>query len=186
VTPETVYPIATLDGELAGSGLGGRSSYDYAGLHPRVMPDLRRRGVGTALLSVLADHAMRLGFVEAGTTVEDDGSLAFAMRFGFREVDRQVEGHRAIGTEPAVVIPDGIRVVTVAERPELWRAAYDPLALQAFADLATYRPVVVSPGQWEGDWLSWPAATFIALAATRSSVAGSSLTPTTRTVPSRR
>jgi mycothiol synthase len=49
-THETLYVIAELDGELAGSGLGGRSSFDYAGVHPRVLPAARRRGVGTALL----------------------------------------------------------------------------------------------------------------------------------------
>jgi len=163
-TAETVYLIATLDGRLAGSGLGGRSSYDYAGLHPRVIPGFRRRGVGTALLSALADHAERLGFREAGTSVEDDGSLAFAGRFGFREVDRQLEQVRAIGAEAPPALPAGIRVVTVAERPDAWTSAYDPLALRAFAEMGTYRPIVVSPAQWDGDWLSWPEATVVAFA----------------------
>jgi GNAT superfamily N-acetyltransferase len=163
-TEETVYLVATLDGALAGSGLGGRSDYHYAGLHPRVLPDMRRRGVGTAILHALVDHAVRLGFTEAGTSVADDGSLDFAERFGFAEVDRQLEQVRTVGDEPWPVVPDGIRVVTVAERPELWRAAYDPLALEAFADMATYRPIVVTATQWERDWLSWPEARFIALA----------------------
>lgn len=162
-TPETVYLIATLDGSLAGSGLGGRSDYHYAGLHPRVLPDMRRRGVGTAILRTLVDHALRLGFTEAGTSVEDDGSLAFAERFGFGEVDRQLEQVKTIGDAPWPVVSDGLRVVTVAERPDLWPAAYDPLALQAFADMATYRPIVVSATQWEHDWLSWPEARFLAL-----------------------
>jgi ribosomal protein S18 acetylase RimI-like enzyme len=162
-TAETLYLIATLDGKLAGSGLAGRSSYDYAGLHPRVMRDARRRGVGSALLGALADHAVRVDFHEAGTTVDDDGSLAFAERFGFGEVDRQLEGVRAIADEAAPIVPDGIRVVTVAERPDLWRTAYDPLALEAFAEMGTARPVVVSIEQWERDWLSWPEATYIAL-----------------------
>jgi ribosomal protein S18 acetylase RimI-like enzyme len=164
-TAETLYLIATLDGELAGSGLAGRSSYDYAGLHPRVMPDARRRGVGSALLRALAEHAVRAGFVEAGTSVEDEASLAFAQRFGFGEVDRQLEQTRTItGDEPAPSVPEGIRVVTVAERPHRWRAAYDPLAVEAFADMGTARPVVVSLEQWERDWLSWPEATYLALA----------------------
>ncbi len=38
MTPETEYLLAELDGAVAGSGLGGRSSFDYAGLHPRVLP----------------------------------------------------------------------------------------------------------------------------------------------------
>lgn len=163
-TPETLYLVAELGGELAGSGLAGRSSFDYAGLHPRVMPDMRRRGVGTAILERLAEHAMAVGFTEAGTLVEDEGSMAFAERFGFGEVDRQIEQVREIGQEPMPTIPDGIRVVTVAEQPDLWPAAYDPFALQAYADFATFRPVVVSREQWERDWLSWPEAMFVALA----------------------
>ena len=162
-TPETLYLVAELDGELAGSGLAGRSSFDYAGLHPRVLPDTRRRGVGTAILERLAEHAMAVGFTEAGTLVEDEGSMAFAERFGFGEVDRQIEQVRQIGQEPMPAIPDGVRVVTVAEQPDLWPAAYDPFALQAYADFATFRPVVVSREQWERDWLSWPEAMFFAL-----------------------
>ena len=100
--------------QLAGSGLSDRSSFDYAGLHPRVLPGMRRRGVGTAILRALADHAMSRGFSEAGSIMDDAGSLVFAERFGFREVDRQIEQTRTIGMEPEPVMPDGIRVVTVA------------------------------------------------------------------------
>lgn len=162
-THETLYLLATLDGELAASGLAGRSSFDYAGLHPRVLPSHRRRGVGTALLRALADHSIESGFTEAGTLVDDPGSLVFAERFGFREVDRQIEQLRTIGVEPPPEIPEGIRVVTLAERPELWSQAYDPFALEAFASMATFRPVIVTREQWERDWLSWPEAMFLAL-----------------------
>lgn len=162
-TDETIHLLAELDGELAGSGLGGRSSFDYAGLHPRVMPGLRRRGIGTAILRALADHALAAGFTEAGSIVDDVGSFAFAERFGFREVDRQIEQTRSIGTEPWPTVPEGITVVSVADRPELWPQAYDPFAVEALADMATDRPVVVSREQWERDWLSWPEGMFIAL-----------------------
>lgn len=163
MTPERVYLLAELDGVLAGSGLAGRSDLGYAGLHPRVLPWARRRGIGTALLLALAEHAIEHGFEEAGTTVDDPGSIAFAERFGYREVDRQIEQVRAIGDEPAPDVPPGIEVVTVAERPELWRAAYDPLGLEALADFATDRPIIVSLEQWERDWLSSPEGMFIAL-----------------------
>jgi mycothiol synthase len=160
---ETLHVLAELDGELAGSGLGDRSSFGYAGLHPRVLPSMRRRGVGTALLRALADHATGRGFTEAGSIMDDAGSLAFAERFGFREVDRQIEQTRSIGDEPEPELPDGIRVVTVAERPDLWARAYEPFAVEAIADMATHLPVVVSRAQWERDWLSWPEAMFLAL-----------------------
>jgi mycothiol synthase len=163
MTPERVYLLAELDGVVAGSGLGGRSSFGYAGLHPRVLPDFRRRGVGTALLRALAAQAVEHGFDQAGTNVDDPGSLAFAERFGAVEVDRQIEQVRDVAEEPAPVVPDWLEIVSVADRPELWGAAYDPLAQQAFADMATYRPVLVTREQWEREWLAWPEGMFVGL-----------------------
>ena len=58
---------------------------------------------------------------------------------------------------------EGIEIVSVADRRELWREAYDPLALQAFDDMALDRPVLASLEQWERDWLSWPEGMFLAL-----------------------
>jgi mycothiol synthase len=162
-TDETLYLLAELDGELAGSGYGGRSSFGYASLHPRVVPAMRRRGVGSALLHALADHAGRRGFTEAGSTVDDPALIVFAERFGFHEVDRQVEQVRTIGTEAVPTLPEGIAVVTVAERPGLWSQAYDDIAREAIADMAAYRPLVVSRDEWESEWLSSPEAMFLAL-----------------------
>ena len=165
-TDDPLYLLAEIDGEVVGSGLSGRSSFDYAGLHARVVPGERRLGVGSALLRALGDDALRRGFVEAGSIVEDAGSLLFAERFGFREVDRQIEQTRPIGTideEPLPSLPAGITVVTVAERPELWGRAYDPFALEAIGDMATHLPLVVSREEWEREWLAWPEAMFLAL-----------------------
>lgn len=163
MTPERLYVLAELDGVVVGSGLAGRSDLGYAGLHPRVLPAFRRRGIGTAILRRLAAHASAHGFEEAGTNVDDPGSLAFAHRFGYVEVDRQVEQVRLIGAEGPVVVPDWLEIAVVAERPELWAAAYEPLALQAFADMATDRPVVVTREQWERDWLAWPEGMVLGL-----------------------
>ena len=163
-TAEDLYLLAEVDGSVTGSGLAGRSSFGYAGLHPRVVPTARRRGIGRAILERLVDHARSHGFTEAGSIVDDADSMAFAARFGFREVDRQIEQVRTIGQEPTPAVPHGITVVTVAERPELWSAAYDPFALEAYADFATDRPVLVSREEWEEEFLTWPEATFLALA----------------------
>jgi N-acetylglutamate synthase-like GNAT family acetyltransferase len=162
-TDGALYLLAELDGEVAGAGLSTRSSFGYAGIHPRVLPSMQRRGIGTVMLRRLAEDAVGKGFVEAGSLVDDAGSLAFAERFGFREVDRQVEQVRSIADEPRPVMPDGIEVVTVAERPDLWARAYDPFALEAIADMAAYRPIVVTRTEWERDWLDWPEAMFLAL-----------------------
>ena len=164
MTPERVYLVAEVDGQVVGSGLGGRSDLGHAGLHPRVVPSARRRGIGSAILRELADRATRLGFTEAGTNVDDDGSFEFARRFGYREVDRQIEQVRTIGVEPWPDVRVDLEIVTVADRPDLWTAAYDPLGLQAFSDMALDRPVIATLEQWRRDWIESPQATYLALA----------------------
>ena len=164
-TPEQIMLLAELDGEVAGCGISGRS--DLAGqgfIAPRVVPSARRRGVGTALLRALAGHVESLGFDQAGTIVDDPGSLAFAERFGFHEVDRDVEQVRTIGEEAWPEAPDGIEIVSVAERPELFTRTYHELALEALQDFALDRPLAISLEDWEREWLTWPEGSFVALA----------------------
>src|SRR4029077_20110040 len=89
---ERLVFLAELDGGLAGSGYVDRSQIRTRfGLAPRVLPEFRRRGVGTALLRELAAHAERFDVDEIWALVDDEGSRAFAERFGFAELDRQVE-----------------------------------------------------------------------------------------------
>jgi mycothiol synthase len=159
--------LAELDGEIAACGLCDRS--DVAGLAavvPRVLPGHRRHGLGTALLVTLADHAETLGLEALASYVEGDdpGSLAFAAGFGFVEVDRQVGQVRTIAAdEPAPPpLPDGIEVVTVAERPELLRAAY-PIAEAAYAQLPTAGALDISEARWLAEEATLPEGSFVAL-----------------------
>jgi mycothiol synthase len=165
-TPERLMLLADRDGEVVGAGLADKADLAGCGfVAPRVVEQARRRGVGTALLRALTDHVHALGFAEANAHVDDPGSLAFAERFGFREVDRQVEQVRVVlDEEPVPPLPDGVTLVSVEEQPHLWRAAYDALAPEAFADMAVDRPVQATLEQWENEWMTWPAATFIAVA----------------------
>ncbi|HUH22308.1 MAG TPA: GNAT family N-acetyltransferase [Gaiellaceae bacterium] len=165
LTPTQLYLLAELDGRVAGSGVAGRS--DLAGqgfLSPRVLPEARRRGVGTALLRELAEHVQRHGFDRAGAMLDDTASLAFVERFGFREVDRDVEQVRAIGDEAWPEPPPGIEVVSLAERPELFERAYHELALEAFRDFPLDRPIEISLEDWNREWQLWPEGSFFALA----------------------
>ena len=165
--PERLVLVAELDGSIAGAGLGDRS--DTAGrafVAPRVLPEARRRGVGTALLRELGVHALSLGVGESVAHVDghDEGSIAFARHFGFGEVDRQVEQVRLLGDEPEPPpLPDGVEVVTIAQRPELLAEAYE-LALQGFADMATDRPATVSREDWLGEEATLAEGSFVALA----------------------
>jgi mycothiol synthase len=156
--------LAYRDGELAGSGSASRSDTGGGAVFPRVLPAHRRQGIGSAVLQRLALQAEACGYDEVGSLVEDEGSLAFAGRFGFIETGRQVEQVRTVAAqEPWPVVPESIELVSAAERPELLRRLYDELALQAFEDMPTPRKVEITPEQWESEWLNWPEATFVAL-----------------------
>jgi mycothiol synthase len=157
--------LAFRDGELAGSGSASKSDLGGGAVTPRVLPAHRRHGIGTALLRRLARHSQECGHDEVGSMVDDEGSLAFAQRFGFAETGRQVEQVRPVAAdEPWPAFPDGIETVTVAERPALLGQLYSELALPAFEDMPTPSKVEITPEQWETEWLTWPEATFVALA----------------------
>jgi RimJ/RimL family protein N-acetyltransferase len=163
-----LFLLAELDGELAGSGLGGRSDAAGRGFAAaRVLPELRRRGVGTALLYELAAHCAALGFTRVGALVDgvDEGSVAFARRFGFEERRRDVEQVRFIGDEqPPPPPPEGVDIVAVAERPELLSQAYE-LATEGYADMAIDEELDISLEQWLREEASLPEASFVALSA---------------------
>jgi mycothiol synthase len=164
-TPGSIYLLAELDGEVAGSGIAGRSDLGGQGfVAPRVLREARRRGIGTALLRALAAHVRTLGFHEAGSMTEDEGSLAFAQHFGFREVGRDVEQVREVGDERPPVVSDGVQLVSLAEQPELFERAYHELARDALQDLAVDRPLAVSLEDWKREWVTWPEGSFVALA----------------------
>lgn len=164
--PRRLYLIADLDGEPAGCGFAGASQTEGRGfLEPRVLPETRRHGVGSALLRHLVAHLETLGFETASGHVDgnDPGSLAFATRFGFTETDRQIEQVKTLGDEPSSLEPDGVTFVTVAERPELLRDSY-ALAEHGYVDFATVDPVTVSLEEWLEEEAQFPAGTFVALA----------------------
>lgn len=127
--PASLWALAYLDGEAAGVGVGRPSS--VAGSHyamARVLPEKRRRGVGTALLGAIAEHAHAAGRTElwGRIRVDDDESCAFAEHRGFREVSREREVvldlTRAPVTSPEP--PAGIELVSLAERADLIPAVY--------------------------------------------------------------
>jgi len=163
-TPEQLMLLAEADGELLGSGVGGRSDVGGHGfVAPRVLPDKRRRGAGAALLERLAGHVESLGFPRASSNVDDPGSLEFAHCFGFREHDRQVEQVREIADEDPPKIPDGIELVSLADRPELHARVYHELAIEALADIPITPKLEISFEDWEREWVTWPEGSFVAL-----------------------
>lgn len=162
-TPQRLLVVAREDGVVVGCGMANRSEIGQAGtVMPRVLPEHRRRGVGTALLRHLTQHVAGLGHPVVRSGADDDGSLAFAHRFGFEEVNREVEQtYRLSGPVEPTPAPDGIEVVTAQERPGLWEDAYEGFGLEALADFAVDTPLEVSRDAWTRSWLGDPM--FLAL-----------------------
>jgi mycothiol synthase len=156
--PSRLLLLASDEGVVVGSGMADRSEVSGgAYVVARVLPAHRRRGVGTALVAALTEHAASLDVPQLRTGVADDGSLAFARGLGFEEVDRQVEQVRDVRDEPAPgPSPAGVEVVLLAERPGLWAASYDTFGREVMADFALFSPLEVSAEQWAEEWAGDP------------------------------
>ena len=133
--PETRHWLAEEDGEPVGCAFAARSSVPgRAFVLPRVVPEARGCGVGTALVEAALEYVGELGcdFVRSHIDGDDSAALRFAARSGFVEVDRQVELVRPLGkSEPPAVPPAGIELAELAPgraeelRPLLVAAAED-------------------------------------------------------------
>ena len=126
---ESLWALAYLDGEPAGTGVGRPSSLagaNYAAA--RVLPELRGRGVGSALLAAIAEHAQARGATELWGRIraDDEATLSFAERRGFHEVGREREVMLDLTRVPPAPPdpPAGITLVTFAERPDLIPAVF--------------------------------------------------------------
>jgi mycothiol synthase len=163
--PDRLVLVAELDGEVVGAGLAGNSDVQGRGfVAPRVHPDARRKGVGTALLHELTAHVVELGFGEAGAHVDDAGSRAFAEHFGFEEIDREVEQVIALPAElPEAPLPDGLEVVTIADKPELLEKAFPLARDEGYADLAVDGVVSYALEDWLNEEATLPGGSFVAL-----------------------
>ena len=162
-SPERLLVLALEGGDVVGHGIADRSETAGAGfVAPRVLPGHRRKGAGSAILRALAEHCSGLGLPKIVTSVDDEGSLAFAERFGFVEVDRQVEQERQVGDEPAPTdLPVGVEVIEASQRPDLWAACFETFGREVLADFAVYSPLEIAADEWNTTWYGDPM--FLAL-----------------------
>ena len=166
--------LARFDGHVVGSAVGAilphRPELVFALV--TVLPVGRRRGAGAALYAAVSAWARERGLDTIETIVSDDDpeSLAFGQRRGFVEISREhgVALDLTRVEPPTVVPPEGVEIVTWAERPELAHGIYE-VALEAEPDIPGAEDIVVEPYE---DWLAHdmegpgdrPEATFVALA----------------------
>ena len=172
---ETAWLLATDAGSDVGTAIGVGGWHSPEGVargEIRVVAEERGRGVGSALLAELSRWARGLGYAELQGPVKevDRASLAWAERRGFVEVGRNsmlVLDLTEIES-PSVVAPDGIEIVSWAERRGVEEEMY-AVAREAYPDVPGEEDAEVAPFD---EWLSMdmqgasdrPEATFLALA----------------------
>jgi GNAT superfamily N-acetyltransferase len=171
---DNVDLLVRLDGEAVGSGLAliGPHRPHLVFAMVTVLSEQRRRGAGTALYKSISAWAAERGreTIEVPVLDNDPESLAFAERRGFKE-DRREKGValQLAGIEPPPVDPpDGIEIVSWAERPELAHGIYE-VSLEASPDVPGYEDELAEPFE---EWLAHdmqgsgdkPEATFVAVA----------------------
>jgi RimJ/RimL family protein N-acetyltransferase len=129
---DMTWLVATDGGEDVGAGvgvLGWHSPPETALVEFWTLPGARGRGVGVALHAELVRWSSERGCVAIETVVaeDDEASLGWAERRGFREVGRESRLVLDLGPIEAPVVdpPAGIEVVTWAERPGIERELYE-------------------------------------------------------------
>lgn len=133
--------LATRDGEDAAAAfayVGWHSSPGTGTGEAFVLPEHRGSGVGSALYREVAEWVQERGCIALETTVAEDdtASLAWADQRGFREIGRNSRLVLDLTTSsaPAIACPEGVEIVTWAERPELARGMYE-VAREAYPDV---------------------------------------------------
>ncbi len=168
---QTIWLLASDVGGAVGVG-GWHEPPGVARFELGVVPAARGKGVGSSLLAGLGSWAAALGYGELLCEVQeaDAASLAWIERRGFVEVARhpRLVLDLAAVEVPEVAPPEGIEIVTWAERPELARGIY-AVACEAYVDVPDGEDEVMPSFE---DWLSMdmqgagdrPEGTFVALA----------------------
>jgi mycothiol synthase len=152
-----VYVIALLGREPAGCGFVDPWPDDHARGHLVVVPTLRRRGVGAALLAELGQRAVQAGRPELeGEVVESDvESQEYLERRGYRVVGGERVVALDLTAEPVQpYVPPGVEIVALADRPELAEALY-AVGIEAAADIPG-NPGDMSFEQWRAIELDRP------------------------------
>jgi GNAT superfamily N-acetyltransferase len=169
-----VHYLALLDRSVAGSALAVVSPQrtDRVFTLVTVLSQHRRRGVGSALYGAISGWTIGRGLreLEAPVLDNDSESLAFGQTRGFVEERRELGVVLRLSDidPPRVEPPEGVEIVTWAQRPELARGLYE-VACEALPDIPGDEDDVVEPFE---DWLAHemqgsgdrPDATFVAVA----------------------
>ena len=164
--PDRVFFLAELDGETVGSGVASDSNLADGFAMPRILPEHRRHGFGSAILEALLDHHVAVGRRTVSSRAEDDAALAFATHHGFVEFDRQIEQVRTIlPVEPEPPPYPGVEFTTVAADPDCSSA---PTPWPPCRAMRIWRSSPVQPmcrsAEWLRDEATLPGGSIVAIA----------------------
>jgi mycothiol synthase len=166
--------LVQLDGEPAGSAVAAIQPQrrDLVYVLSTVAVGHRRRGVGTRIYEAASEWARERGIdrIEVPVLDNDPESLGFAQKRGFVE-ERREKGivlDLALVEPPPIEPPEGVSIVTWAERPGLAHGIYE-VACEAYPDIPGLEEDEMEPFE---DWLAHhmqgsgdlPEATFVAVA----------------------
>jgi GNAT superfamily N-acetyltransferase len=136
---DLVYLVARLDDEPVACGFVYPDiPQTYAEAHFVVVPGARRRGIGSAVLAEISVAARGRGkeSLQGEVREDDEASRAYLERRGYSIVG----GEQAVALDlealecPTPSPPEGIRIVSLAERPDLVDALY-PVGADAAEDI---------------------------------------------------
>src|SRR3954452_11890375 len=167
--PDLSYVVAWIDGEPVSCGfVEPWPSFAWGDI--AVVPERRRRGIGSAVLADLFQRARALGKDRIQFEVKqiDEESSAFLGRRGFERVggEEAVTLDLAAIEAPAVDPPPGVRIVSRVDEPDLLEGMY-AIGVQADEDIPGSDGVMTFE-QWKANEIDKPARRpelcFIALA----------------------
>jgi GNAT superfamily N-acetyltransferase len=135
--------VANVDGGVVGAAATGRF-YIYPPDYPAgwailvVREEARRQGVGEALLGAISDEARAQGLSAIQVVASEDrpDGVSFLLHRGFVVRERRLICRLAVAGLEAPVFsdPPGVRITTLAERPDLVTGVHR-VALEGFADI---------------------------------------------------
>jgi GNAT superfamily N-acetyltransferase len=136
-----------------------------------VLPQAQRRGIGTALFRHVSRWAAERSHDAFEIWIDDSHpeGRAFAEKRGYIAIGREDRLVLELnGDVPAAEAPDGVEIVSWAERPDLAHGLYE-VACECYPDIPGEEDMTIEPFD---DWLRHdmrapgdrPEATFIALA----------------------
>jgi mycothiol synthase len=106
----------------------------------RVVPEARKRGIGSALLDAARERALTLGRESMWGRVRDGESLAFAERRGFRELTRDITVLRRLEPGDGEIAPGivPLRHEHLEQAYEVWAECLPEIHVPLAGEVAPY------------------------------------------------